>query len=57
VVKKYGVWKEKSMFGKKYMGTQRDSFLIDKDGKVVKHYSKVNPSKHIEEVLKDIKLY
>ncbi|MFW0862716.1 MAG: thioredoxin-dependent thiol peroxidase [Candidatus Komeilibacteria bacterium] len=55
IVEKYGVWKEKSTFGKKYMGIQRDSYLIDKDGKVIKHYEKVNPSKHVEEVLKDLK--
>ncbi|MBL7021951.1 thioredoxin-dependent thiol peroxidase [Patescibacteria group bacterium] len=54
VVKKYGVWKDKTMFGKKYMGIQRDSFLIDKKGKVLKHYIKVSPSKHVEEVIKDL---
>ena len=56
VVKKYGVWKEKSMFGKKYMGIQRDSFLIGKDGKIIKHYEKVNPAKHVDEVIKDLKV-
>jgi peroxiredoxin Q/BCP len=55
VVKKYGVWVEKSMFGKKYMGIQRDSFLIGENGKIIKHYIKVNPSKHPSEVLIDIK--
>jgi peroxiredoxin Q/BCP len=50
----YGVWKEKSMYGKKYMGTQRDSFLIDEDGKLIKHYVKVKPATHVDEVLTDL---
>jgi peroxiredoxin Q/BCP len=50
----YGVWKEKSMYGKKYMGTQRDSFLIDEDGKLIKHYVKVKPASHVDEVLTDL---
>lgn len=53
VVEKYGVWQEKSMYGKKYMGTVRESFLIGGDGKILKHYEKVNPVAHPEEVLKD----
>lgn len=55
VVQKYGVWVEKSMFGKKYMGIQRDSFLIGENGKILKHYVKVSPTKHPMEVLKDVK--
>ena len=54
VVKAYDVWKKKKMFGKEYMGIQRDSFLIDPEGKIVKHYQKVNPKNHVEEVLNDI---
>lgn len=54
VVEKYGVWVEKSMYGKKYMGIQRDSFLIDPKGKIIKHYIKVKPAKHIDEVLNDM---
>lgn len=53
VVKAYGVWVEKSMFGKKYMGIQRDSFLIDEKGFVVKHYKKVKPAIHPDEVMAD----
>ena len=52
--KGYGVWVEKSMFGKKYMGIQRDSFLIDEDGNIIKHYKKVKPAGHVDEVLKDL---
>lgn len=55
VVNKYGVWKEKSMFGKKYMGISRESFLIDEEGIIVKHYAKVTPSEHVDEVLEDVK--
>lgn len=55
VVNKYGVWVEKSMYGKKYMGIQRDSFLIDPAGIVIKHYEKVKPEDHAAEVINDVK--
>lgn len=55
VVQKYGVWVEKSMYGNKYMGIQRDSFLIGPDGVVVKHYVKARPADHTQKVLKDLK--
>lgn len=55
VVQKYGVWQEKSMYGKKYMGTLRNSYLISPDGKIAKIYEKVKPANHAEEVLADIK--
>lgn len=48
---KYGVWVEKSMYGKKYMGVERSTFLIDKEGKIAKIWSKVKPAGHAEEVL------
>lgn len=54
-VQDYGVWQEKSMFGKKYMGISRESFLIDKKGVIVKHYEKVKPAGHAQEVLDDVK--
>lgn len=50
----YGVWTRKSMFGKIFMGIQRDSFLIDPNGRVIKHYEKVQPAQHAAEVLSDI---
>ncbi len=50
-----GLWVKKSLFGKKYMGTQRDSFLIGPDGTILKQYIKVNPAKHVDEVMEDIK--
>lgn len=55
LVNALGVWVEKSMYGKKYMGTQRDSFLIGPDGDIIKHYEKVKPEKHVDEVMEDIK--
>lgn len=54
VVNKYGVWVEKSMYGKKYMGIQRDSFLIDEEGVIVKHYEKVKPEEHVNQVMADL---
>jgi len=55
VANSYGVWVQKNMYGKKYMGVQRDSFLIDPKGKIVKHYKKVKPETHILDVLNDLK--
>jgi peroxiredoxin Q/BCP len=55
LVNKYGLWVEKSMYGKKYMGIQRDSFLIGPDQKIIKHYVKVKPAEHAAEVIGDIK--
>ncbi|MBK7394152.1 MAG: thioredoxin-dependent thiol peroxidase [Chloracidobacterium sp.] len=51
IVEAYGVWGEKSMYGKKYMGTFRKTFLIDGDGKIVKIFEKVDVSAHADEVL------
>lgn len=52
IVEKYGVWGEKSMYGKKYMGTIRKTFLVGEDGKIAKIFDKVNVSEHADEVLK-----
>ncbi len=51
IVEKYGVWAEKSMYGKKYMGTVRKTFLVGEDGKIAKIFDKVNVSEHADEVL------
>jgi peroxiredoxin Q/BCP len=51
VAERYGTWVEKSMYGKKYMGVQRATFLIDPDGKVAKVFSKVSPKTHDDVVL------
>lgn len=47
----YGVWKEKSMYGKKYMGIDRTTFVIDPAGKIAKIFPKVKVEGHAEEVL------
>ena len=54
VAEKYGVWVEKSMYGKKYMGIQRATFLIGKDGKICQIWPKVKPEGHAHEVLETI---
>ena len=51
IVNDYGVWGEKSMYGKKYMGTNRKTFLIDGDGTIVKIFEKVDVANHADEVL------
>jgi peroxiredoxin Q/BCP len=50
VHKKYGVWKEKSMYGRKFMGAERTTFLIGEDGKVKKIFRKVKVPGHVETV-------
>ena len=50
----YGVYGEKSMYGKKYMGVNRETFLIDKDGIVRKVWHKVKPEEHTNEVLETV---
>jgi peroxiredoxin Q/BCP len=55
VCQDYGVWVEKSMYGKKYMGVARTTFVIGKDGKIEKIYEKVKPEGHSEEVLEYLK--
>jgi len=51
VVEAYGVWKEKNMYGKKVMGIERTTFVIDERGKIEKVFSKVKPAGHAAEVL------
>jgi peroxiredoxin Q/BCP len=51
----YGVWVEKSMYGRKYMGVERSTFLIDSKGKVVKSWRKVKIPGHAEAVLEAVK--
>ena len=47
----YGVWVEKSLYGRKFMGILRSSFLVGADGRIEKAWPKVNPDRHAEEVL------
>lgn len=51
IAEKYGVWVEKNNYGKKYMGVQRSTFLINEAGKLAHVWPKVKPEGHAEEVL------
>ncbi len=55
MVKKYGVWTEKSMYGRKYMGIERTTFLIDEKGAIRRIWRKVRVSGHVDEVLAEVK--
>ncbi len=50
----YGVWKEKSMYGRKYMGIERTTVIIDSKGKVYKVYPKVSVKGHVDRVIEDL---
>src|SRR6516165_9301868 len=51
IVKAYGVWGEKSMYGRKYMGTHRVTYLVNEKGKIAAVWPKVKPENHADEVL------
>lgn len=51
VMKAYGVWKEKSMYGKKYMGAERTTVIVNEHGIIEKVFSKVKVTGHIKEIL------
>jgi peroxiredoxin Q/BCP len=51
MIEKYGVWKEKSMYGRKYMGIERTTFIIDENGIIKKIFPKVKVTEHDKEVL------
>jgi peroxiredoxin Q/BCP len=51
IVNAYGVWVEKSMYGKTYMGTERSTFVIGSDGKIKAILRKVKPAEHVEQLL------
>ena len=55
VCEKLGVWIEKSMYGRKYFGIDRTTFIIDSKGKIFKYWNKVKVSGHVKEVLETIK--
>ncbi len=55
VLEAYGVWKEKSMYGKKYMGVERTTFLIGRDGKIAEIWNKVKLAGHAQAVLEAAK--
>jgi peroxiredoxin Q/BCP len=51
IAEAYGVWKEKSMYGRKYMGIERSTFIVAPDGRIKKIFRRVKPAGHAEEVL------
>ena len=54
IAEKYGVWVEKSMYGKKYWGVQRATFVIDPEGKIKKIFPKVKVDGHVDEVMTEL---
>lgn len=54
VAEKYGVWQQRSLYGRKFMGIARTTYLIDADGKVAKRWDKVKINGHADDVLKAI---
>ena len=57
VCEQYGVWQEKNMYGKKYYGIVRTTFLIDENRKIINIWHKVKPKGHVEEVLSFLKQF
>ncbi|GAB7389337.1 thioredoxin-dependent thiol peroxidase [Bacillaceae bacterium] len=55
VCERFGVWKRKKNFGKEYMGIERSTFLIDKEGRLVKEWRNVKVNGHVQEVLNYVK--
>lgn len=54
IVQAYGVWVEKSMYGKKYMGVERSTFVVSASGRIKSIFRKVKPEEHTETVLEDL---
>ena len=54
VLQKYDVWKEKSMYGRTYMGIERSTYLIDEKGVIRKAYQKVKAASHPDDVVSDL---
>ena len=52
LAEKYGVWKEKSMYGRKYMGIERSTFVLNSEGEIEKEWRKVKVKGHVDEVIK-----
>jgi peroxiredoxin Q/BCP len=50
LAEQFGVWKEKSMYGRQYMGIERSTFIIDTEGKIIKEWRKVKVKGHVDEI-------
>ena len=55
ILEKYGVWVQKSMYGRKYMGVERTTVLVDETGKIARIWRKVKVPGHVDEVLAAVK--
>lgn len=55
LAEKFEVWKEKSMYGRKYMGIERSTFILNKNGKIEKEWRKVKVKGHVDEVIEYLK--
>ena len=55
ICEKYGTWQEKSMYGRKYMGVARTTFIIDRDGRIAQVFEKVKPAEHVTQVLEALR--
>lgn len=55
ILKAYGVWKEKNLYGKRSMGIERTTYLIDEQGRIAKTYPKVRVEGHVDQVLNDLR--
>lgn len=51
----FGVWKEKSMYGKKYMGIERSTFILDGNGNIIQEWRKVKVNGHVDEIIQNLK--
>ena len=54
MIHSYGVWKEKSLYGRKFMGIERTTFMINENGKIDEIFRKVKVARHLEEVLGEL---
>ncbi len=52
-LERLGMWKLKKLYGREYFGISRETFLVSADGTILKHYKKVKPAEHAEEILAD----
>ena len=51
----FNVWKEKSMYGKKYMGIERSTFILDENGNIIQEWRKVKVNGHVDEIIQNLK--
>ena len=51
----FNVWKEKSMYGKKYMGIERSTFILDEKGNTIQEWRKVKVNGHVDEIIQNLK--